>query len=77
MTMNKPLTDSEMKVKMSRICALCEELFPDEWLGKYTSSREDFRDWLNTKTSLDVDHTADKSEALIAWCNALETLAQS
>jgi hypothetical protein len=68
------LTDAEVKAKHTRICVLCRRLWPDEWAGKYTGSREDFRDWLNSKTSLNVDHIADRDQALIAWVEALETL---
>jgi hypothetical protein len=69
------MTADPSKDLTARICTLCEQLFPNEWVGKYTGPREDFRDWMNTKTSLNVDHTVDKVGALTAWKNALEVLA--
>jgi hypothetical protein len=71
-----PLTASEIKEKNARLCVLCEQLWPDKWPGKYAGSREDLRDWLNEKTSLDVDHILDKSTALTAWVDKLEILAE-
>lgn len=77
MTAPTELTDVEIKLKSARLCALCEQLWPDEWPGKYTGSREDFRDWLNEKTELDVDHITNKSAALTAWVEKLEELAEA
>jgi hypothetical protein len=69
------LTDAEIKQKNARLCELCEQLWPNEWAGKYTGTREGFRDWLNEKTDLDVDHITDKAAALTAWLEKLEELA--
>lgn len=71
------LTDLQTKEKITRLCELCEQLWPNEWPGKFSGRREDFRDWLNDKTDLDVDHIENKSEAIIAWINKLEQLAAS
>jgi hypothetical protein len=58
----------------ARLCVLCEELYPDEWLGKYTMSREDFKDWINIKTSLNENHITNQVGALTAWVNKLEEI---
>jgi hypothetical protein len=71
----KPLIDEQLKVKTARLCVLCETLWPDEWPGKYTGTRENFKTWLNSKTDLDVNHITDKSAAMTAWVNKLEELA--
>ncbi len=68
------LTDEQIKEKATRLCELCNQLWPDEWEGKYTGARADLRDWLNDKTGLEVDHIQDKSAALTAWVDKLETL---
>lgn len=63
-----------IKELTARLCVLCEELYPEEWPGKYTGTREDLRDWLNTKTSLNVDHIVDQEGALQAWVTALQEI---
>lgn len=63
-----------IKELTARLCVLCEELYADEWPGKYTGTREDLRDWLNTKTGLSVDHTVDQEGALQAWVTALQEI---
>lgn len=68
------LTDAELKDLTAQLCTLCEALYPNEWPGKYTDTRENFRDWINAKTGLSVDHTIDKEGALTAWVNKLKTL---
>ena len=68
------LTDTELKQLVARMCELCEVLYPDEWPGKYTGTREELRDWLNEKTELNVDHITDKEGALTAWINKLEEI---
>lgn len=70
----KSLTDEEIKEKAARLCILCEALWPDEWIGKYISTQEGFRDWLNEKTGLNEDHILDKSSSLTAWVDKLEEL---
>jgi hypothetical protein len=62
----------ETKHITARICVICEERWPDEWPGKYTGKMEDFRDWLNQKTGLNVCHITNKEAALKAWLEALE-----
>ncbi len=73
----KPLTDEQIKLKTARLCELCEELWPDEWPGKYVGTQVAFKDWLNTKTSLSVNHMIDKSAAITAWLDKLEELAEA
>lgn len=68
------LNANETKAKIVYLCARCEALWPGEWEGKFTGTREEFRDWLNSKTGLTVDHITNKSAALIAWCDALALL---
>ncbi len=58
----------------ARLCTLCAELYPDEWPGKYTGTREDLRDWLNSKTGLSVDHISNQETALQAWVDQLDVL---
>jgi hypothetical protein len=75
MAEDKNLTQT--KALTARLCALCEQLYRDEWTGKYIGSREIFRDWLNEKTGLNVDHITNKFEALSAWVEALEAEANA
>jgi hypothetical protein len=63
---------ADKKALIARLCVLCEKLYPEEWQGKYTGSREEFRKWLNEKTGLNVCHITNQEEALKAWVDALE-----
>lgn len=68
------ITNNDAKVKHSELFALCLELFGNEFRNKYTSPREEFRDWLNDKTGLKEDHILNKIPALDAWIAALKQL---
>lgn len=70
-------TDVLAKHKTSQIYSLCRTLFGKEFDGYFTAPREVFRDWLNKKTGLDVDHIRDKHAALDAWIVALEALRKA
>lgn len=67
---------SDIKQLIARLCVLCESLYPEEWIGKYTGEREALRNWLNEKTGLNVCHITNKESALNEWVNKLETIAQ-
>jgi hypothetical protein len=75
--MSIAVSDMTEKQLVAKLCVLCEQLWPEEWPGKYTGSREDLRDWLNEKTGLDVDHITNKESALRAWVTELENLANA
>lgn len=64
----------DTKALAARMCEIAEILFGEEFEGKYIGTREDFRDWMNSKTGLNVDHTIDKPGALEAWVNKLEEM---
>jgi hypothetical protein len=66
---------ADIKALTARLCELCEQLFDNEWEGKYNGKREEFRDWLNEKTGLNVDHLIKKEFALQAWISKLEEMA--
>ena len=55
----------------ARLVVLCKDMWPLEFATKYTAKQADFRDWLNEKTGLNVDHTIDKEVALTAWINKI------
>lgn len=55
----------------ARLVVLCKEMWPVEFAAKYTGKQADFRDWLNEKTGLNVDHTIDKEVALNAWIDKI------
>jgi len=67
-------SDDPLKFKVSRVYSICRELWPDEFDGIFTARREEFRDWLNSKTGLEEDHMVDKSRAIVNWLNELEEL---
>lgn len=69
------MTAEQLKQLTADLCNLCATLYPDEWPGKYSETRENFRDWLNTKTGLNVDQIVDKENALTQWVNKLNGLA--
>lgn len=66
----------EIKYLASRLYALCNENWPDEFISMYRARPEIFRDWLNGKTGLTVDHITDRHEALSQWINALEHIVR-
>ena len=66
----------ELKQITSSLYALCVKMWPEEFEGMYTAKREVFRDWLNEKTGLNVDHIKDKMTALSAWKDELEKIYQ-
>lgn len=68
------VTDMDAKKKTSQLYSLCAKLFGDEFNGYFTAPREVFRDWLNEKTDLSVDHIKNKHEALDAWIGKLESM---
>jgi hypothetical protein len=70
------MADNDIKLLIVELITLCEKLYPDEWRGKYTSSQMVFRDWLNEKTGLNVDHIEyDQREgALRTWVEVLQGL---
>ncbi len=68
------MPDVDTKALAARMCELSEKLFHDEFHWKYIKSQEDFRDWMNSKTQLNVDHIIDKAGALEAWVNKLEEM---
>ncbi len=70
------MADSDIKKYSAEICRIAEKLYSDEWSGKYTGSQEKFRDWLNAKTGLNVNHINydQRESALFAWMNALKNL---
>lgn len=68
--------DSDAKMKMSEIYSLCNKLFSKEFAQVFAASREEFRDWLNEKTSLDCNHMSDKHESLDAWIFRLREMAR-
>lgn len=63
---------ADTRMLAAKICELCAEKWPDEFQGKYAGARENFRDWLNEKTGLQVDHIIHKEDALNAWISAIE-----
>lgn len=67
-------TDIEAKKKTSLIYSLCAKLFSAEFPEYFTAPRTVFRDWLNEKTGLSVDHIKNKHEAFDAWIDKLETM---
>lgn len=67
---------SDIKQLIARLCVLCEALYPEEYIGKYTGEREALRTWLNEKTGLNVCHITDKENAINAWVEKLESIAQ-
>ena len=70
-------TDLLMKHKTSELYSLCVLLFPEEFRQIYAASRAEFRDWLNLKTGLNVDHIINKHEAMDSWIEKLKSLSQS
>lgn len=70
-------TDIIMKHKTSELYSLCAKLFPDEFRHNFTASRPEFRDWLNQKTGLAVDHIINKHEAVDAWIEKLKSMSNS
>lgn len=70
-------TDIPAKHKTSEIYSLCTILFGDEFKGYFTAPRTVFRDWLNGKTGLSVDHIRDKHAALDAWLDKLKTMSKA
>lgn len=61
----------------ARLCELCARLYPDEWQGKYTGTREGLRDWLNVKCGTNACHITNKESALNTWINRLEEIEDS
>ena len=63
---------------VAELCSLCEELYPVEFQKMYLGTCEAFRDWLNSKTDLNVDHItklpAVKKEALDRWVEKLNEI---
>jgi hypothetical protein len=51
---------------------LLMEKYPEEFAVAFSSSQENFRDWLNTKTELSVDHKANMKTAVASWVEALK-----
>lgn len=73
----KLVTDVPAKHKTSELYFLCTQLFGKEFNGYFTAPRTVFRDWLNAKTGLSVDHIRDKHGALDAWLDKLKTMSKS
>lgn len=70
-------TDIVMKHKTSELYSLCSSLFPDEFGFYFGASRTEFRNWLNEKTGLNVDHIINKHEAVDAWIEKLKSLSKA
>jgi hypothetical protein len=70
------MADQDIKRYTAEICRICTALYPDEWPGKYTGSQLEFKNWLNEKTSLDVDHRNynEREASLRAWVDQLKIL---
>lgn len=66
-----------MKHKTSELYSLCASLFPDEFKRNFTAPRNEFRDWLNSKTGLSVDHITNRDEAMDAWIEKLKSMSKS
>lgn len=70
------MADVDIKRYAAEICRICEKLYPDEWPGKYTGSRADFRNWIMKKTGVTSDHRDyNKCEfALKSWATKLKIM---
>lgn len=66
--------ENEVKYKTSKLFELCQKLWPEEFVGMFTAKREAFRDWMNKKTGLEMDHIINKRTAVLAWVEVLEKL---
>lgn len=62
----------EYKIVLGRLMRFCSERWPDEFKRKYIGPQEEFRDWLNEKTGLSVNHLQDKEGAIRAWTSSIE-----
>lgn len=69
--------DDLLQYKVSRIYSLCFSLFYNEFKLKFLCSKEEFRDWLNLKTGLNVDHIQNKETAFTAWLEQLENMKKA
>lgn len=61
----------ELKCLTSTMYSICNSLWPDEFTRYYLAKPQVFRDWLNQKTGLNVDHTIDKKNAIAQWVDVL------
>jgi hypothetical protein len=66
--------DSAAKYKTSLLYEICLKLYPNEFKAMFTAPREAFRDWLNGKTGLQLDHIKNQHEALDGWIECLKDI---
>lgn len=67
-------TYRELKYMTSKLYSLCNKLWPKEFAKMYHEPPAVFRDWLNKKSGLDIDHTVgDKKESLNRWLTVIES----
>lgn len=61
-----------LNYRISRMYELCMKLWPVEFQRAYAGKRHEFNDWLNEKTGLNEDHSADRERAVNRWLDELE-----
>ena len=68
------MANDSLNHKVSRMYEICLKLWPDEFREKYAGRRQEFNDWLNEKTALNEDHSANRAQAILNWLDELEHL---
>jgi len=61
---------------ISRVYEICRKMWPDEFNVMFTADKEVFRDWLNSKTGLNEDHSTRKNVAVTNWLKRLEQIVK-